>query len=48
MFALINLLSNSKLIKDLELNNKIYKAGSKIQKEDLENINKFLLLSLVR
>jgi len=47
MFALINLLSNSKLIKDLELNNKTYKAGSKIQKEDLENINKFLLLSLV-
>ena len=47
MFSLITLLSNSELIKDLELNGKSYKVGSKIDKEDLENINKFLLLSLV-
>ncbi len=47
MFSLITLLSNSELIKDLELNGKSYKAGSKIDKEDLENINKFLLLSLI-
>ncbi len=47
MYALVNFLSSKELVKDLELNGKFYKAGSKIAKEDLQNINKFLLLSLV-
>ena len=47
MLSLINLLSNAKLSKDLELNGKIFKAGESIPKEELENINKFLLLSLI-
>jgi DNA-directed RNA polymerase beta subunit len=47
VLALANLLSNSKLVKELELNSKIYKEGETLPKEELININKFLLLSLV-
>ncbi|WP_024790445.1 DNA-directed RNA polymerase subunit beta [Lebetimonas sp. JH292] len=47
VLALANLLSGKELIKNVELNSKKYKAGNKIPKEDLININKFLLLSLV-
>ena len=47
VLSLINLLSKAELVKDLELNGKHYKAGEKIDKEDLKDINKFLLLSLV-
>ncbi len=47
MFSLINLLSSSVLIKDIDINGKTYKAGDKLPKTELENINKFLLLSLV-
>ncbi|MEO1923095.1 MAG: DNA-directed RNA polymerase subunit beta [Nautiliaceae bacterium] len=47
MIALSTLLSERAIVKDLELNGKHYKPGDKIPKEELENINKFLLLSLV-
>ncbi len=47
MYSLINLLASSPIIKDLELNGKTYKKGKKLPKSELENINKFLLLSLV-
>jgi len=47
MLSLINLLSKVELKKDLELNGKIFKAGEKIPASELENINRFLLLSLV-
>jgi DNA-directed RNA polymerase beta subunit len=47
VLALVNLLVSKPLIKDLELNGKIYKAGEKLSKDELENINKFLLLSLI-
>ncbi|GAX88298.1 DNA-directed RNA polymerase subunit beta [Lebetimonas natsushimae] len=47
VLALATLLSNKELIKDVELNGKNYKAGEKLPKEELLNINKFLLLSLV-
>jgi len=47
VLALANLLSSKPLIKDVELNGKTYKAGEKLPKEELVNINKFLLLSLV-
>jgi len=47
MFSLINLLSSNPLSKDLEINSKKYKSGEKLPKNELENINKFLLLSLV-
>jgi len=47
MFSLINLLSNAELKIDLELNGKTYQAGEKIPASELENINRFLLLSLV-
>jgi len=45
--ALVNLLSNATLQKDLNLNGKVFKAGEKLPKEELENINRFLLLSLI-
>jgi len=47
IYALASLLASKPLIKDLELNGKTYKTGEKIPKEELININKFLLLSLV-
>jgi DNA-directed RNA polymerase subunit beta len=47
VLALASLLANKELIKDIELNGKFYKAGEKLPKEELLNINKFLLLSLV-
>jgi len=47
ILALANLLSSKPLAKDLELNGKTYKAGEKLDKEELQNINRFLLLSLV-
>jgi len=47
IISLINLLAKSELIKDLELNDKTYKAGEKIPTSELKNINRFLLLSLV-
>ncbi|WP_457560388.1 DNA-directed RNA polymerase subunit beta [Caminibacter sp.] len=45
--ALTSLLASKPLIKDISLEGKEYKAGDKIEKEVLENLNKFLLLSLV-
>jgi len=47
VLALANLLASKPLIKDVELNGKTYKAGEKLPKDELVNINKFLLLSLV-
>ncbi|QCT93647.1 DNA-directed RNA polymerase subunit beta [Caminibacter mediatlanticus TB-2] len=47
MIALTTLLSSKPLIKEVALNSKIFKEGEKIPKEELQNINKFLLLSLV-
>ncbi len=47
MYSLINLLSSKSLDKELELDGKKYNSGDKIQKNKLENINKFLLLSLI-
>lgn len=47
VLALATLLSSKKLIKDVALNSRIYKAGEKILKEELLNMNKFLILSLI-
>ncbi len=47
VYALATLLSSKPLIKDVELNAVTYKKGEKIPKEELVNINKFLLLSLI-
>jgi len=47
VFALANLLSEKSLVKEIELNGKTYKAGEKLSKDELVNINKFLLLSLI-
>jgi DNA-directed RNA polymerase beta subunit len=47
VFALASLLSSKELTKNLELNGKTYKAGEKLPKDELVNINKFLLLSLI-
>ncbi len=45
--ALTSLLSSKPLVKDLELEGKVYKAGEKVEKEVLQSLNKFLLLSLI-
>ena len=47
VLALASLLSSKPLQKELELNNKVYKAGEFLPREELININKFLLLSMV-
>jgi len=47
VLALASLLSSKPLQKELELNNKVYKAGEFLPREELVNINKFLLLSMV-
>jgi DNA-directed RNA polymerase subunit beta len=47
VLALATLLSSKELIKDVALNSRIYKAGEKILKEELLNMNKFLILSLI-
>jgi len=47
MLALSKILSSKPLAKDLELNGKTYKAGDKIPQDELQNMNRFLLLSLV-
>ena len=45
--ALTSLLSSKPLVKDLELEGKVYKVGEKVEKEVLQSLNKFLLLSLI-
>ena len=45
--ALTSLLASKPLVKDLAIEGKEYKAGEKIEKEVLQNLNKFLLLSLI-
>ncbi|MEO1958075.1 MAG: DNA-directed RNA polymerase subunit beta [Nautiliaceae bacterium] len=45
--ALTSLLASRPLKKEVALNGKIYKEGEIIPKEELEKINRFLLLSLV-
>jgi DNA-directed RNA polymerase beta subunit len=47
VLALASFLASKELVKDVELNGKRYTAGEKLSKEELLNINKFLLLSLV-
>jgi len=47
VLALATVLSSKPLQKEIELNNKVYKAGEFLPKEELVNINKFLLLSMV-
>ena len=48
ILRLISILSRNELKKDKEINEKFYKKGQKIAREDLENENRFILNSIVK
>ncbi|MBE2986324.1 DNA-directed RNA polymerase subunit beta [Campylobacter sp. RM9344] len=48
MLKVTSLLSKNELVSDYEINKKEYKKGEKINKADLENINRFTLNAVVK
>jgi len=48
VLRIVSFLSNQELVKDVEIEEQIFKAGQKVPKEVIENINRFALRSLVK
>ncbi|NPA28084.1 MAG: DNA-directed RNA polymerase subunit beta, partial [Epsilonproteobacteria bacterium] len=48
LLQIVSFLSSQELVKEAEVNGKIYKAGEKIPKEVIESISRFALRSLVK